>query len=116
MLEIGLRDEDLLPERIFVAPTVKGQTWSLRKLAAVFDSLPEPDVPDAADAVGADNNGNKEKAAKLAKYYEQRRKANASKEWGGKRLLLAMVDRGIGGDGTVVYYIVQEGNVKPRQN
>ncbi|KAL1989320.1 hypothetical protein VTN96DRAFT_82 [Rasamsonia emersonii] len=116
MLEIGLRDEDLLPERVFVLPTAKGQTWSLRKLAAVFDSLPEPDVPDsssAADAVAADN---KEKAAKLAKYYERRRKVNASKEWGGKRLLLAMVDRGIGGDGTVVYYIVQEGTVKPRQN
>ncbi len=34
-----------------------------------------------------------------------------------KRLLLAMRAReGQGGDGTVVYYIVQEGEVKPRQN
>lgn len=34
-----------------------------------------------------------------------------------KRVLLAMkAHDGLGGDGTVVYYIVQEGEVKPRQN
>ncbi len=34
-----------------------------------------------------------------------------------KRVLLAMkAHEGKGGDGTVVYYIVQEGEVKPRQN
>lgn len=34
-----------------------------------------------------------------------------------KRVLLAMKAHvGMGGDGTVVYYIVQEGEVKPRQN
>jgi hypothetical protein len=34
-----------------------------------------------------------------------------------KRLLLAMLShQGKGGDGTIVYYIMQEGDVKPRQN
>jgi tRNA-splicing endonuclease subunit Sen15, fungi type len=34
-----------------------------------------------------------------------------------KRVLLAMkAHEGRGGDGTIVYYIVQEGEVKPRQN
>lgn len=34
-----------------------------------------------------------------------------------KRMLLGMKAReGVGGDGTVVYYIMQEGDVKPRQN
>ena len=34
-----------------------------------------------------------------------------------KRVLLGMrAHDGVGGDGTVVYYIMQEGEVKPRQN
>ena len=34
-----------------------------------------------------------------------------------KRVLLAMLaHNGMGGDGTVTYYIMQEGDVKPRQN
>lgn len=34
-----------------------------------------------------------------------------------KRVLLGMrANEGSGGDGTVVYYIMQEGEVKPRQN
>lgn len=90
-------------------------------MAAVFDSLPDEAEIQAAEV--SMNEGEEtgegaggEKAAKLAEYYEYRNKARLTKEWGGKRLLLAMVDRGMGGDGTVVYYIVQEGAVKPRQN
>lgn len=136
MLETGLREEDLAPERMFVLPTAQGQSWSLRKLAAVFDSLPdlndytlpqnialstgvtanptskEQECYEAEDAI----EGDKSKAGKLAAYYERRRKANSTYEWGGKRLLLAMVDKGMGGDGTVVYYVIQDGVVKPRQN
>lgn len=78
-------------------------------MAAVFDSLSdEYDDPDIS--------GTGEKREKLAEYYERRKIARATQEWGGKRMLLAMVDKGIGGDGTVVYYVVQEGAVKPRQN
>lgn len=113
MLERGLREDDVELERMFVLPTVQGESWTLRKLAGVFDSLPEGsgegEVLEGGGAGG-------EKAEKLREYYEYREKARATKEWGGKRLLLAMVDRRMGGDGTVVYYVVQDGAVKPRQN
>ncbi|KAI9931851.1 hypothetical protein ASPWEDRAFT_375062 [Aspergillus wentii DTO 134E9] len=112
MLERGLRDADIELERMFVLPTVQGQSWSLRKMAAVFDSLPEGEEEPSSYEV----SDKEDKAAKLQEYYEYRTKARATKEWGSKRLLLAMVDKGMGGDGTVVYYVVQEGAVKPRQN
>ena len=121
LLERGLREEDIELERMFVLPTVKNQPWSLRKMASVFDSLPdEVDIQAEEASMNDDDETNDgasgEKKVKLVEYYEYRKKARLTKEWGGKRLLLAMVDRGMGGDGTVVYYVVQEGAVKPRQN
>ncbi|KAL4927959.1 uncharacterized protein BDV17DRAFT_103418 [Aspergillus undulatus] len=123
MVERGLREEDVELDRMFVIPTVQGQSWSLEKMAGVFDALPEPGEEEEAaqrqqseDAVGDEANEDKEKAAKLAEYYEYRVKARRTGEWGAKRLLLAMIDKGMGGEGTVVYYVVQEGTVKPRQN
>ncbi|KAH8422691.1 uncharacterized protein LDX57_000445 [Aspergillus melleus] len=126
MLQKGLREDDVELERMFVLPTVHGQSWSLRKLAAVFDSLPDSDTAQeeaaaAAAALGDDSeeragSQNGDKAAQLAEYYDYRQKARQTGEWGTKRLLLAMVDKSMGGDGTVVYYVVQEGAVKPRQN
>ncbi|PLB46768.1 hypothetical protein P170DRAFT_428058 [Aspergillus steynii IBT 23096] len=121
MLQKGLREDDVELERMFVLPTVHGQSWTLRKLAAVFDSLPDTaeeealgsSVDDGEERAGSEDG---EKAAKLAAYYEYRQKARQTGEWGTKRLLLAMVDRSMGGDGTVVYYVVHEGAVKPRQN
>jgi tRNA-splicing endonuclease subunit Sen15, fungi type len=115
MLEKGLRDEDLKPERVFVIPTAQGQPGSLRRMAAVFDALSEIEV--AADQTdSSDEDMDSDKAKKLEEYYERREQASITKEWGAKRALLAMVDKGMGGEGTVVYYIVQEGEVKPRQN
>ncbi|KAL5337668.1 tRNA-splicing endonuclease subunit Sen15 [Aspergillus crustosus] len=125
MVERGLREEDIELERVFVLPTVQGQSWSLGKMAAVFDALPEPTDEDEEEGGVDDENEDEteaqeqtdaEKAAKLAEYYDYRAKARRTEEWGGKRLLLAMIDKGMGGEGTVVYYVVQEGTVKPRQN
>jgi len=43
--------------------------------------------------------------------------ANGFKHQDAKRILLAILSHnGMGGDGTIVYYIMQEGDVKPRQN
>ena len=81
-------------------------------MAGVFDSLPEGGADEANREVEVEG----EKADKLREYYEYREKARATREWGGKRMLLAMVDRQMGGDGTVVYYVVHDGAVKPRQN
>lgn len=111
-------------------------------MAAVFDLLPSVDEELASlaapagdlqsggaggydggydgggDGGGDDggDDGDDEKEARLRDYLEYRKKARYTGEWGGKRLLLGMVDRGMGGEGTVVYYVVQEGAVKPRQN
>lgn len=115
MLEKGLREDDLKPERVFVIPTAQGQSWSLRRMAAVFDAMSEIEVvADEDESTGG--NVDADKARKLEEYDARREKANATKEWGAKRALLAMVDKGMGGEGTVVYYVVQEGEVKPRQN
>ncbi|KAL2822534.1 tRNA-splicing endonuclease subunit Sen15 [Aspergillus granulosus] len=122
MVEHSLREEDVELDRMFVLPTVQGQSWSLGNMAAVFDALPNPGDEEAdAEAHAADDDAvtdgaNADKAAKLADYYQYRAKALQTGEWGGKRLLLAMIDKGMGGEGTVVYYVVQEGAVKPRQN
>lgn len=110
LLEKGLREDDIPAERMFVIPTAQGQAWSLRRMAAVFDSVTETE----GDEDGEGDDGEKVEALKA--YYAQRKKARETREWGGKRMLLAMVDKGMGGDGTVVYYVVQEGAVKPRQN
>ncbi|KAJ5085837.1 hypothetical protein N7532_010608 [Penicillium argentinense] len=115
MLERGLRDDDLRPERLFVIPTAQGQRWSLRRMAAVFDAMSDIEVAadDESDTVALPEGA---KAEKLEEYYRKRAEADITKEWGSKRALLGMVDKGMGGEGTVVYYIVQEGEVKPRQN
>ncbi|KAL4965882.1 uncharacterized protein BDV14DRAFT_52124 [Aspergillus stella-maris] len=125
MVERGLREEDVELDRMFVIPTVQGQAWSLERMAGVFDALPEPGgeeeagtATEEAEEQTEDGEGkvDKEKAAKLAEYYEYRSKARRTGEWGSKRVLLAMIDKGMGGEGTVTYYVVQEGTVKPRQN
>lgn len=116
LLDKGLREDDLKPERMFVIPTSQGQAWSLRRMAAAFDALSDIRVG-AEDETGTfGENADPEKAQKLKEYYARREEALATKEWGSQRMLLAMVDKGMGGEGTVVYYVVQEGEVKPRQN
>lgn len=119
LLQIGLREEDLPSERLWVLPSTQGQTWTLGKLATVFDALPSRTTGTQSSTSAAEESketGNKEKEEKLAKYFEKKQEADKQNKWGGKRLLLAMVDRVVGGDGTIVYYVVQDGHVKPRQN
>ncbi|RMJ21421.1 hypothetical protein PHISP_07713, partial [Aspergillus sp. HF37] len=113
LLEKGLREDDMPPERMVVLPLARGQAWSLRRMAAVFDSL--GGGVEEEEGVSLEDVSGKAKE-KLEEYYERRKQARHTREWGGKKLLLAMVDKGMGGDGTVVYYVVQEGAVKPRQN
>ncbi|KAJ5746430.1 hypothetical protein N7520_011612 [Penicillium odoratum] len=115
MLGKGLREDDLRPERLFVIPTAQGQSWSLRRIASAFDAMGGIQIVEDGEERETPKV-DAEKAQKLDDYYEKREEAMATKEWGAQRLLLAMVDKGMGGEGTVVYYVVQEGEVKPRQN
>ncbi|KAL8778890.1 MAG: hypothetical protein Q9203_001742 [Teloschistes exilis] len=89
MLKQNIQEKDVPPEREWVLPTHLRERWSLRKFALVFDKIDE--VPP------------------IVNQSANRREA---KRRGGKRLLLATV----GDDSTIVYYVVHDGIVKPRQN
>lgn len=82
--------ETLQSETEYVLPLTLGQPFTLRLLQNAFDSIP------AREPVEGENGFKHQDA---------------------KRILLAMRGRqGMGGDGTMNYYVVQEGEVKPRQN
>jgi tRNA-splicing endonuclease subunit Sen15 len=84
------------PEQEWVLPSHWEEKWSLAKLAAIFDAL---------ETVPPDNSGSREEQADVV-----------GRQWQGKnrqkRLLLATLHD----DSTVVYYIMHDGIVKPRQN
>lgn len=100
-LKAGLQDVDLEIEEEWVLPTHLQEKWSLKKFAKVFDSVGE--APPATEAEHEDGSSS-DIVAEEAKNHKKRR--------GGKRILLAT----IGPDSTVVYYVVHDGIVKPRQN
>ncbi|KAJ4320882.1 hypothetical protein N0V94_003181 [Neodidymelliopsis sp. IMI 364377] len=78
------------PEREWVLPTRLNEQWTLRRLAEVFDDISM--IPPQFSATA------------------QEAPANPWRKT--KRVVLATVDT----DSTVVYYIVHDGVVKPRQN
>lgn len=83
------------PEREWVLPTHLREPWTLRRMADVFDAIgPVPPAPDA-DGAGAGAG-----AAEGSRWRQT------------KRVVLATLDD----DSTVVYYVVHDGIVKPRQN
>ena len=86
-----------VPEREWVLPTHLEEKWSLGKFAAVFDAL-ETVPPTSNEPVI-------EKQAEIVGHQWQGKNRQ-------KRLLLATLHD----DSTVVYYIMHDGIVKPRQN
>lgn len=86
----------LSPEREWVLPTHINEKWSLKKFAEVFDTI-ETVPPGSTDTLEQDED---EVGAKWRGKNRQ------------KRLLLSTLHD----DSTVVYYIVHDGIVKPRQN
>ncbi|EMF16968.1 uncharacterized protein SEPMUDRAFT_137700 [Sphaerulina musiva SO2202] len=84
---------EIAREREWVLPSQVREKWSLRRLGEVFDSIER--VPSSSSRVGS-----------------QGVVVNQWRENSPKRLLLATLDD----DSTVVYYIVHDGIVKPRQN
>lgn len=99
MLKRGVKEEDVGVEREWVLPTRLREKWTLRRFGEVFDGVAEePPGNEEMTGAGEDGEGEGEKVK--------------GKRRGGKRVLLATV----GDDSTVVYYIVHDGIVKPRQN
>lgn len=86
-----------VPEREWVLPTHLQEKWSLAKFAAVFDAL---------DTVPPTGKGSlaEEEVETIGQQWQGKNRQ--------KRLLLATLHD----DSTVVYYIIHDGVVKPRQN
>ncbi len=94
-LKAGIEDEEVEVEREWVLPTHLQEKWSLRRFAEVFDAVGEEPPEGDGGAMREEGTGK-----------------GKGKRRGGKRVLLAT----LGDDSTVVYYIVHDGIVKPRQN
>lgn len=90
MLKQGIKDKDVPVQREWVLPTHLREKWSLRQFAEVFDAIGEVPPSDEQEA---------------EKFFWKGRNR-------GKRLLMAVVND----DSTIVYYIIHDGIVKPRQN
>ncbi|KAI1616069.1 hypothetical protein EDD36DRAFT_460965 [Exophiala viscosa] len=110
-------EESSIPiQREFVLPLSLAESWTLGCFCAVFDQLPDRQAVFADQAPGnrgqqqggvQEGNGNGNANVMPARYEHHDQ----------KRVLLGMkAKEGGGGDGTIVYYIMQEGEVKPRQN
>lgn len=106
MLKAGVKEEDVEVEREWVLPTHLREKWSLRRFAAVFDAV--GDVPEALEESALDAEVEQENGEKG----QESGDGVAKKRRGEKRVLLAAVND----DSTIVYYIVHDGIVKPRQN
>ena len=121
MLRAGRTEQDVPPEREWVLPTRLREKWSLRRLADVFDTVEaEPDVGDEEGGEGLEGRamggmgegGNRIGISRESTGAGVDRAQEGRRRRGGKRVLLATVSD----DSTIVYYIVHEGLVKPRQN
>ena len=95
ILKQGLTEKDVPVEREWVLPTHLHEKWTLRRFAEIFDSI---------DATPPDTQVDEAKPDLRNRYQRTRRR--------GKRLLMAVVND----DSTIVYYIIHDGIVKPRQN
>lgn len=116
----GTPEMKLATEREWVLPSHLREKWSLRRFATVFDALEK--VPtsrrggellfDGEVAGGSENGDAGESEDEDGDEDEDPGKSNPWRMGQPKRLLLATLDD----DSTVVYYIVHDGIVKPRQN
>ncbi|OAP54222.1 hypothetical protein AYL99_11323 [Fonsecaea erecta] len=144
LIKHKIKDSEIPLQREFVLPLALGEKWSLARLCGVFDQLPEREVirlshpsqtgGDQRGKRGSSNadeivNGNSTpldntategpstKTSPRTDRTGRERAETVYEHKDTKRVLFGMRARdGGGGDGTIVYYIMQEGEVKPRQN
>jgi tRNA-splicing endonuclease subunit Sen15 len=92
-----------LPELEWVLPTHLREKWSLRKMAEVFDGISHIPPDDLFSKHTGDNSLTATSNVS----------SSPNEKWRNtKRVVLATVSD----DSTVVFYIVHDGLVKPRQN
>ena len=123
MIRNDINEADVPIEVEWVLPTSIGEKWSLRRFAEVFDSLPEREALEWVqldERLGTHLNRQATRDAGVANGGKVLTNGDSEykKEYrDAKRVVLAMLAHaGMGGDGTLSYYIMQEGDVKPRQN
>ncbi|KAJ9609430.1 hypothetical protein H2200_005757 [Cladophialophora chaetospira] len=116
LIKHKIKETEIPVQRDFVLPLALGEKWTLSRFCTVFDSLSEREAvrvqrPGNEANVRGQGNGSARangRASGQGSSYEHKDQ---------KRVLLGMrANEGMGGDGTIVYYIMQEGEVKPRQN
>ena len=110
---------DLVTEREWVLPSQLRESWSLRRFGDVFDALSALpnrgdgrelfNQPDGAQINGSSSSSGSRSGSEGCATGQE---PNPWRMKHPKRLLLATLDD----DSTVVYYIVHDGIVKPRQN
>ena len=117
-LKEGLKEGDVGVEKEWVLPTRLREKWSLRRFGDVFDGIKE-EPWEKGEGVEVIDEKNYEGPNRAQAENEERdqsgergKKVKTGKRRGGKRMLLATV----GDDSTIVYYIMHDGIVKPRQN
>lgn len=96
---------DLATEKEWVLPSHLREKWNLRRFGEVFDGMSI--VPDATNSTQLFRDDITADAT-----VDDRLEVNKWRTSKPKRALLAILDD----DSTVVYYIVHDGVVKPRQN
>lgn len=125
---------EIAREREWVLPSQVREKWSLRRLGEVFDSIER--VPSSSSKIVSRDDGEEGEEGEAVLLFGRLRNEDDGDEGGEeekvregedgkegvvvnqwrenspKRLLLATLDD----DSTVVYYIVHDGIVKPRQN
>ncbi|MCJ1244109.1 hypothetical protein MMC30_001307 [Trapelia coarctata] len=114
LLKAGKKGKELgeVKEREWVLPSHIREKWSLRRFAECFDRVGEiPEGGETVGGVGDHGVGMRDKGG-VGIRGEGEDEIKEKKRRGGKRMLLATVCD----DSTVVYYIVHDGIVKPRQN
>lgn len=99
-------DIQATPEREWVLPARLKEKWSLKNMSELFDGISL--VP---SEVGEEND-NAEDIAQVRSHSVSKEQGVQNKWRTTKRVLMAIVDD----DSTIVYYIVHDGIVKPRQN
>ena len=100
---------ELAREREGVLPSHLREKWSLRKFGEVFDVISASPSREAGEPLFQDEL---EVIENDEKQENDRALSNKWRTKLPKRLLLATLDD----DSTIVYYIIHDGIVKPRQN
>jgi len=129
ILRQSISENRIERQREWVLPQSIGEKWTLKRFCQIFDELPEREPvqirADEAETVEVDakavsDGGQQGTAAGSTNGANGavHSPGSAGFEWkDSKRVVLGMLaHNGMGGDGTVAYYIMQEGEVKPRQH